>query len=494
MKAHHPIDLKAIASKAMIKYGFTPEFPQAVIREVNSLKVLPLPDSRSDVRDLRSLLWSSIDNSDSMDLDQMEYCSRGSDGEILVKIAIADVDTYVPKQSRADRYASHNGTSVYTGIVTYPLLPDRLSKGITSLLPGQESRAIIIEYAVLPDGTVRHGEIYRAIVSNKAKLIYEIVGEWLEGALPLPDSIKNVSGLEEQLNLQNEAALNLKKYRRNQGALDLETLEAHVVMENEVVKDLIVQRQNMARCIIEEFMVAANGAMVDYLGTAGVPMIQRIVRTPKYWEEIRLVAASYDEKLPGEPDSIALGKFLTKRRIADPGRFPDLSLTIVKLMGSGEYVAYVPGKMPIGHFALAVTDYTHGTAPNRRYVDLIIQRLLKSVLDREKSPYRLRELEDQAEWLTGREKGSKKVERFMHKAAAAMLLHDKAGEVFDAYVTGASEKGTYVRLLTIPVEGRVMHGEHGLRVGQKVSVKLIKTDPENGFIDFEKIAQINKKH
>ncbi len=484
MKNRRSVDLKAISFFAMQKYGFKPEFPRAVLREVDAIQ----PDIAKAIgkkgQDLRALLWSSIDNFDSQDLDQMEYCERGPEGEIHVRIAIADVDHYVPKHSQADQYAAYNGTSVYTGIVTYPMLPDRLSKGISSLLPGQDCRAVIIEYTVLPDGSVRHGSLSRAIVANKAKLIYEQVGDWLEGAAPMPQFIHDVEGLEAQVRLQHEAALRLKKFRTAQGALELETIEAEPLVENGAVKDLVVQKKNMARNLIEEFMVAANGTTVAFLGNAGIPMIQRIVRIPKHWDGIVLAAAMYRETLPNQPDAKALTEFLSRQKEADPIRFPDLSLTIVKLMGAGEYVPLDPGEQPLGHFALAVTDYTHGTAPNRRYVDLIIQRLVKTVIDNVESPYTTEELVDQSAWLTEKEKGSKKVERYMRKAAAAVLLQDRIGASFEALVTGASEKGTYVRLISPPAEGRVMQGQQGLHVGEKVRVTLLKTDPLNGFVDF----------
>jgi len=486
MKTHRPIDLKAIAGNAMRKYGFEPRFPDSVVREVNEIPVKTLMINQDDTKDLRMLLWSSIDNYDSMDLDQLEYCERSRNGEIQVKVAIADVDSFVPRHSKTDQYAAHNGTSVYTGVETFPMLPDRLSKGITSLLPGQDRRATVIEYSILADGTFRPGEVYRALVSNKAKLVYEEIGDWLEGTSPIPLTVREVPGLEEQLRLQTEAIRRLKKNRREQGALELNTIEAQAVVEEDgLVRDLVIQRQNMARCLIEELMVAANGTMVSYLGNAGIPMIQRVVRVPKYWDEIVDNAAIYGETLPAEPDAKALAKFLIRQKAADPERFPDLSLTVIKLLGPGEYMMLEPGNEPYGHFSLAVTDYTHATAPNRRYVDLINQRLLKSVFDRVPSPYTRDELTDLSAWLTSREKGSKKVERFMRKAAAAVLLQGRIGESFDALVTGASEKGTYVRLITPPAEGRVLRGERGLAVGQKVRVRLVKTDPYNGFIDFE---------
>ena len=493
MKKPRTVDLKAIAGMAMEKYGFTPRFPEPVLQEVNALTdKVPLFD-KGTTKDLRSLLWSSIDNIDSMDLDQLEYCERGPGGEIRVMIAVADVDIYVPKQSHADRYAAHNGTSIYTGIVTFPMLPDKLSKDISSLLPDQDRLAVVAEYAILPDGSIRPGEVYRALVRNKAKLVYEELGEWLEGTGPIPPLVRDIPGLKDQILLQAEAARTLRKKRMDQGALDLQTIEPQPVVEGDKVRDLVVLKPNMARIVIEEFMVAANRTMVSCLGKAGIPMIQRVVRVPKYWDEIVLTAAALGDKLPPSPDVKALAAFLKKMKEADPERFPDLSLTIIKLLGPGEYMTLEPGTPSTGHFSMAVTDYTHGTAPNRRYVDVINQRLLKSVLDNTPSPYTLDSLGDHAIWLSDREKGSKKVERFMRKAAAAVLLQDRIGDIFEALVTGASEKGTYVRLITPPAEGRIVRGERGMWVGQKVNVRLLKTDPYNGFIDFERAGGKTRK-
>lgn len=488
MKKPRYVDLRAIAGMAMEKYGFDPRFPEEVIREVNAIPATtPLFPGEKE-RDLRSVLWSSIDNTDSMDLDQLEFCERGEAGEIRVMVAIADVDRYVPKRSFADRHAAHNGTSVYTGIVTFPMLPDRLSKGISSLLPGDDHRAVVAAYTILPDGTFRPDGVFCALVRNKAKLVYEELGEWLEGTGSMPLLVRDIPGLGEQIRLQSEAAHLLRMRRMDQGALDLETLEAQPVLEGEIVRDLVLLKQNMARRIIEEFMVAANRTLVSCLGNSGIPMIQRVVRVPKYWHEIVLTAASRGVKLPSSPDAGALASFLKNQKAADPRRFPDLSLTIIKLLGPGEYMTLEPGTPPTGHFSMAVTDYTHGTAPNRRYVDIINQRLLKSLLDNRPVPYSADELVDYAAWLTDREKGSKKVERFMRKAAAAVLLQDRIGEVFPALVTGASAKGTYVRLISPPAEGRVVRGERAMWVGQDVRVRLLKTDPYNGFIDFERIG------
>ena len=486
---HHDIDLKTIALHAMEKYGFEPRFPPPVIDEVNAMHERVFSDIQKDTHDLRTLMWSSIDNYDSQDLDQLEYCERNPDGTIRVQVAIADVDSYVQKQSPTDEYAAHNGTTIYTGILTFPMLPERLSYGITSLLQGKDRMAVIIEFTVRPDGSFSPGEVRRALVCNKAKLVYTDVGNWLDGTGPIPKGVREVAGLEEQLRLQNDAAQLLRKYRREQGALELETVEPEVVMENGEVRGLVALIPNPARALIEEFMVAANGTMVARLGAAGVPMIQRVVKTPRNWAGIILAAATLGETLPETPDAKALAKFLLKEKATDPLHFPDLSLAVVKLLGPGEYMMLAPGATPAGHFSLAVVDYTHATAPNRRYVDIINQRLVKAILMGKTCPYSPAELSDRALWLTDREKASKKVKRFMRKSVAAMLLQDSIGKSFDALVTGAADKGTYVRLLAPPAEGRVVKGERGLLVGQKVRVRLLKTDPYNGFIDFECIGR-----
>jgi exoribonuclease-2 len=486
------IDMRAIARIAMEKYGFDFRFPNSVLEEVNAIQGRVFAEGEHDDRDMRDLLWSSIDNRESMDLDQLEYCERGPNEEIQVRVAIADVDLYIPKHSLADQHGAHNGTSVYCGIEIFPLFPDKLSRGITSLLPGQDRMAVVIEYSVLRDGNTRPGDIHLALVCNKAKLVYEEVGSWLGGKGPIPQSLQVVPGLQEQILLQVEVMQRLKKRRIENGALDLDALEAHAVLEKGSVKDLVVLKQNMVRNLIEEFMVAANGAMVSFLVNANIPLIQRIVRVPKNWEGIVKVAALYNESLPAVPNSKALSLFLDKRKAADPQHFPDLSLAVIKLLGPGEYVILEPGQPPYGHFALAVSDYTHATAPNRRYVDLVNQRLVKSFINRSGNPYTPEELVSQSAWLTDREKASKKVERFMRKAAAAVLLKDRTGESFEGFITGAKETGTYVRLINPPAEGRIVRGERGLFVGQKVRVRLLKTDPYNGFVDFEYSGETKK--
>jgi exoribonuclease-2 len=489
MKPRPKADLKAIAWEAMKKWDFRPQFPMTVRQEIDALGDGLPTDLPADTRDLRDILWCSIDNFDSEDLDQIQYCEERENGTIQVMVGIADVDIFVPKGSYTDRHARHNGTSVYLGVVTFPMLPDKLSKGISSLLADKDRLALVMEYTIFPNGDTAPGAIYRAMVRNKAKLVYEEIGDWLEAKGDIPAIVTKIAGLREQILLQNAAAQKMNAFRMERGALDLDTLEANAVVKDDVVLDIVVQQKNLARSIIEEFMVAANGTMVSFLEKAGVPMIQRVVRVPKYWDEIVLLATTYGEDLPVVPDAKALSQFLTRQHVRDPERFPDLSLTVVKLLGPGEYMCLEPGTPPTGHFSLAVTDYTHSTAPNRRYPDVINQRILKAVLDKEDCPYSVRELNDLAAWLSDREKASKKVERFMRKSAAAELLADRIGESFDALVTGASEKGTYIRLLEPPAEGKVVRKERGLKVGMKVRVRLLATDPFNGFIDFEFVGK-----
>ncbi|HIH18836.1 TPA: RNB domain-containing ribonuclease [Candidatus Micrarchaeota archaeon] len=478
------VDLKAIARKAMLKYAFEPTFPPAVMAKVNSLDGSLPQRAGSQVRDMRGLLWSSIDNIDTEDLDQIEYCERAHDGEILIRVAIADVDAYVPKGSVLDMHARINTTSVYTGIETFPMLPDRLSKNLSSLPPGKDRLAMVVEFSVLQKGNVHMGKIYPALVRNKAKLVYEPVGAWLEGKGPMPKAIGDTQGLQAQVRLQDEASIRLGKYRAKEGALELETLEARAVIKNDQVLGLYVAEDDRAKRIIENFMIGANGIMSGFLESAGIPTIQRVVRTPKYWREIVEFADARGFRLPAFANAIALSKFLDREKIADPERFPDLSLAIVKLLGPGEYVMYDKRK-PLGHFCLAVTSYTHATAPNRRYPDLIIQRLLKAALKRMPSPYGKSELMEASAWCTDRERAAKRVERFMTKAEAAVLLAGKIGQIFDAIITGASEKGVYARLLDPPVEGKIIRQAKRIKIGQKVKVRLANLDPKNGFVDFE---------
>ncbi|MEI6438255.1 MAG: RNB domain-containing ribonuclease [Candidatus Omnitrophota bacterium] len=487
MSDNHEIDLSLIARNTMRRYGFEPDFSGEAMQELHGISEERINSGQAGTRDLTGLLWSSIDNVDSLDLDQLEYAERGANDEILVRVAIADVDLFVPKGSRIDKRALNNGSSVYTGIETFPMLPDRLSADISSLRAGELRAAIVVEFAVLKDGLLRQGDIYPARVINKAKLVYERVGAWLEGKGPAPDEFGTIPGLEEQVRLQDEAAERLKVFRMEQGALELESLEARAVKENGMVVALVLPQENKAQHLIENFMIAANRTVMDRLGKAGMMAIQRIVRTPKDWQGIRELAATFHTNLPFEANSLELSKFLIKRKIADRLRFPDLSLAVVKMLGPGEYEVLEAGKTPIGHFGLAVSDYTHATAPNRRYVDVITQRLLKAVLAKKKSPYTLDELHKCALWCTERDKASKKVERFMRKVEAAVLLTGRIGDEFDGIVTGASDKGTYVRLMDPPVEGKVVRGSERMRVGEKVRVRLTGLDPYEGHIDLARV-------
>lgn len=474
-----------MARRAMIENGFEPDMPPEVEHELQSLSNKLPPDlDDPKVRDMRSVLWSSIDNHDSRDLDQIEFVERLPGGDIRLMIGIADVDAFVPRGSAIDRHALHTTTSIYTGVHVFPMLPVELSNHTTSLLEDVDRLCIVIELVVDAEGEVPSNRVYRARVRNHAKLVYERVGAWLEGHAPLPPEVSKVAGLEEQLRLQDEVTERLRTLRRRNGALNLQTIEAKTVAVGGRVVDLVASEHNRARDIIESFMVAANTEMAQLLEAEGLPSIRRVVRSPERWPRIAEIARGFGENLPDEPDSRALAAFLTRRKAADPLHFPDLSLSIVKLMGPGEYVLERAGAEGEGHFGLAVHDYTHSTAPNRRYPDLVTQRLLKAVIARRPAPYTEAELRDIAERCTEREDAARKVERLMRKASAAVLLGERIGDTFDAIVTGVSNKGTFVRLIAPPAEGRVVRGEEGMDVGDKVRVKLLATEPERGFIDF----------
>ena len=485
-RQHSHFDLAGRARQEMIRDGFEPEFPPDAARQ--ALVPAVSVSNTTAIRALRDLLWSSIDNRESRDLDQIEVAEKLPNGSIRLLVAISDVDAFVSKGSTIDLHAAHNCCSVYTGVAVFPLLPEELSTDKTSLLQDQERDAIVIEMQIDTEGNVSDPAIYRAHTRNYAQLAYEDAGEWLDGEGGLPDRISRVPGMEAQINLQNEAAVRLLGRRVRDGALEFETVEARPVMEDGRITDLKVLKKNPARLMIENFMISANTTMARYLEERSIPSIQRVVRAPQRWPRIVEIAARYGVVLPAEPNSPALSKFLASRRIADPERFPDLSLSIVKLMGPGEYVVVKSAVDHVGHFGLAAYSYTHSTAPNRRYADLIVQRSLKAVLAGSPPPYSELELEEIAVRCTERENAARKVERFMRKAVAAVWMHERIGEVFEAIVTGATVKGTYVRVLKPPVEGRVVRGEEGLDVGDHTRVRLIHTDPERGFIDFEEAS------
>ena len=490
----HSLDLTAIAHAAMVDAGFVPDIPRAVSDELQALESKPLPAlSDSQTRDLRSLLWSSIDDRKSRDLDQVEYAESLPNGDIRVLVGIADVDALVRKGSAIDAYAAANTTSVYTGVKTFPMLPEQLSTDMTSLKGDADRSSIVTEMVVGADGTVKSSEVYRALLHNYAKLSYAAVGAWLDDQGPLPPEVARVPKMDAQIRLQLAAAQHLRGLRKEHGALELETIQASPVMDSTgQVTELSVVERNSARDLIENFMIAANVAMAQFLEAQGVPSLRRVVRTPKYWPRIVEIAHELGEELPTQPESRALADFLARRRTADPQHFPDLSLSIVKLLGPGEYTVDTPGAATStdarGHFGLAVHDYTHSTAPNRRYADLITQRLVKAALSKVAPPYTAAELEAIAAHCTEREDAARKVERKMRKVGAALLLEKRVGEVFDGIVTGVTPKGTFARTIKPPVDGRVMRGERGLQVGEKVRVKLISTEPARGFIDFASVS------
>ncbi len=486
------LDLSAIAHQAMIEAGFVPDVPPSVLAELGSLEShRQAVVAGSSARDLRSLLWSSIDDRKSRDLDQVEYAERLPNGDIRVQVGIADVDALVQKGSAIDADAGENGTSVYTGIRTFPMLPEQLSTDMTSLVGGADRSSIVTEMIVAPDGTVKSTDVYPALLHNYAKLSYEAVGAWLDNTGPIPPEVASVPKMDAQIRLQLEAAQHLRELRREHGALELETVEASPVIDNNgQVTELSIAERNSARDLIENFMIAANVAMAQFLTAKRALSLRRVVRTPEHWPRIVEVAHELGEQLPVEPDSRALADFLARRRTADPEHFPDLSLSIIKLLGPGEYTVQTPGtsgEQSI-HFGLAVHDYTHSTAPNRRYADLVSQRLVKAVLRKGAAPYTDAELTAIAAHCTEREDAARKVERKMRKVGAAVLMQERIGEVFDAIVTGVSPKGTFARLIKPPVDGRIMRGEQGLRVGEKTSVKLLDTNPQRGFIDFGRVG------
>jgi exoribonuclease-2 len=477
--------LLRVARRAMVEAGLEPDFPPEALAEAQRLSGAP---SAAGARDLRGLPWCSIDNDDSRDLDQLTAADPRSDGSAVILVAVADVNGSAPQGSALDRHAGTNTTSVYTPPRVFPMLPERLSTDLTSLNLDQDRSAVVITITVDAAGRIGEPSVERATVRNRAKLAYSSVGPWLEGKGPIPLAIQAVAGLEANLRIQDQVAQRLKSQRHEHGALLLESIEVRPELSGDSVTALPAEVQNRAKQLIEDFMIAANETIARFLETHGFPVLRRVVRTPKRWPRIVEIAGDLGTSLPSEPDAKALNEFLEKRRAADPVRFPDLSLSIIKLLGRGEYVASFPGQETPGHFGLAVSDYTHSTAPNRRYPDLITQRLLQAAFEGREAPYARAALEGLADHCTRREDDVNKIERLMDKAAAACLLSGRLGQEFDGIVTGASDKGTWVRLFDPPVEGRVEQGQAGLDVGDKVRVRLVHTDPERGFIDFARTA------
>jgi VacB/RNase II family 3'-5' exoribonuclease len=487
MNSNHPVhfNLVAAAHAAMTAHGFQPDFPPGTDTELAAIQAQPVLSPVDGLTDLRSLLWSSIDNDTSKDLDQIEWAEQMPDGHIRVLVGVADVDARVHKGTVIDKHAAFETTSVYTGVTIFPMLPTQLSEGITSLNENQDCAAIVIEFLIDADGTMTDGKAYRALVHNRAQLAYPSVGAWLEGKGSAPQKVAASSDLAAQLKLQDTAAQRMSGNRFQHGALDLETIETRPVLITDQIIGIAPIVKNRATSLIEEFMIAANGVIAKTFEGAGLSSIRRIVRTPKRWDRIVELAAAKGYKLPVEPDSKALNDVLLAEREKDRVHFPDVSLTVIKLMGPGEYVLIKQNQPSPGHFGLAVQDYTHSTAPNRRFPDIVTQRLLKAWLAKSAAPYTDDELNTIAQRCTLMEDAARKVEREMEKRVAAVALHPHIGQSYPAIVTGVTPHGTFVRTLNPPVEGMVVRGSKGLDIGDRLTVKLVSTDPQRGFIDFE---------
>jgi exoribonuclease II len=476
-------DLKGIARRAMQQYGLEPDLPAAASAQLQSVRA-PQPEALAPLRDLRMLLWCSIDNDDSLDLDQLSVAQPLGDGLTKILIAVADVDGTVAQGSPLDAHARTNTTSVYTAAQIFPMLPERLSTDLTCLAENQDRPSVVIEMTIDAAGAVSATDVYRARVVNRAKLAYNAVAAWLDGKAAMPPKVAAVAGMEQQLRIQDQVAQRLKQVHRAQGALSLTTLEAQAVYDGAALIDLKPDENNRAKELIEYFMIGANGVVAQYLEHAGYASLRRVLRPPERWDRIVALARTLDETLPAQPDAPALSAFLLKRQQAAPAQFPDLSLAVVKLLGAGEYVLKRPGQPAEGHFGLAVDDYTHATAPNRRYPDIIVQRLLKAALAGAPTPYADEDLRQLAAHCTLQEGNAAKVERLVRKSAAALLLQARIGQQFDAIVTGASDQGTWVRIAEPLAEGKLMQGTSGLDVGDQLRVRLVHTDVARGFIDF----------
>ena len=480
----HTLSFAEIAERArqvMIENGFEPDFPSEAEAQATQANSLP---TAGEVRDMRDTLWSSIDNKTSRDLDQIEFAEKLENGDIRLLVGIADVDEHVPKHSAIDGHAAKNTVSVYTEAKTFPLLPEELSFGLTSLLEDEDRMTVVVELVVKENGDVPGNNVFLAMTRNHAKLNYEEVGDWLDDEAEIPEKVRNTPGLEDQIRLQMEAAQQLHKFRNERGALEFETIESSAIVTDGEIRGLESVRPNSARKIIENLMVAANVEMAEFLELHGSLSLRRIVKTPERWEGIRKIAAALGESLPEQPDALALSGFLDRQRQRDPIHFPDLSLAVVKLIGSGDYVVKVPGVDGEGHFGLAVRDYAHSTAPNRRFADIVVQRLVKAALNTGPPPYTEDELNAIADHCNERESAARKVERKMRKIVAANVMLRHVGESFNAIVTGVTKSGTFARILRPPVDGRIVQGESDLDVGEKIRVRLLSADPRTGFIDF----------
>ena len=493
---YHRSILQSIARRAMLERGLLPDFSIEALAELGRLQIPAVTEAGPakgpfGIRDLRGLLWASIDNDDSRDLDQLTVAEAISTDKVKILVAIADVESFVKKGSAIDEHARHNSTSVYTAAEIFPMLPEKVSTDVTSLNFNQDRLSIVVEMVVGADGSLQESHIYSAWVRNHAKLAYNSVAAWLENKGTIPEAIVAVKGLAENLQLQDRVAQRMKNFRHIHGALSLETIEAKPVFDGDQIRALEIEEKNRAKEIIEDFMIAANGVTARYLSASKFPSIRRVVRIPKRWDRIVEIAGEHKFRLPEIPDSKALEQFLVSEKAAHPIRFPDLSLAVIKLLGAGEYIAEPPDGNSPGHFGLAVKDYAHSTAPNRRYPDLLTQRLLKAALEGKPAPYSKDELDVLAAHCTEAEDAANKVERQVGKSAAALLLQSRIGEQFDSIVTGDSEKGTFVRLLTVPVEGKLISGFDGIDVGDRIRVKLTSVDVQQGFIDFKNVDRSN---
>jgi exoribonuclease-2 len=477
--------LHQLAVEAMRSRGLLPAFSPLALQEATAASPAP-PRPREDVRDLRQLAWFSIDNDDTQDLDQLSVAEPLEGGAVRLRVAIADVDALVRPGGAVDAHAGANTTSVYTAAGVFPMLPEVLSTDRTSLHEGQERLAVVVDLLVQPDGSVQQSHLYRAAVLNRAKLTYDRVSQWLDGDAAAAPQLASVPGLEQQLRVHDAVATQLRQWRQRRGALNVTTISARPVFEGERLADLRPDEKNRAKDLIADLMIAANGATARFLAEQGFPSLRRFLQSPRRWDRIEALAAGFGVMLPAEPDPVALDHFLTHQRQADPAGFADLSLRIVKMLGPGTYAAAAPGSTPMGHFGLAVSDYAHSTAPNRRFPDLVTQRLVKAALAGDPPPYAHAQLVDIARHCTLQEDKANKVERQVLKAAAAWLLQDRIGQSFEAIVTGAAPKGTFVRIARPLVEGRLVRGFEGADVGDALQVRLVGVDATQGFIDFER--------
>ncbi len=467
----------------MIVRGLEPEFPPAVLKQLSQIEG-PATEQEPAIQDLRNLPWCSIDNDDSRDLDQLTVMRIHQEGDYYLLVAIADVDALIKKGTPIDEHAFINTRSVYTSARIFPMLPLKLSTNLSSLNPGEDRLAMVCEMQFSGAGLLKKSAMYRALVRNHAQLAYDATSDWLEGHGELSEAAKTVPHLDWQLKTQDALAQKLRVLRHESGSLEFDIFQPRANFINDAISEIKQQPHNRARQLIEEFMIATNGCTSRFLAKAGVYSMRRVVRSPERWLRIVKVALEHGYALPNEPDAKALEEFLAKQHQADPMRFPDLSLLIVKLMGSGEYIVEKPSNHPIGHFGLAVSDYMHSTAPNRRYPDIITMRLIKAVLADEDPPYSIAELKALALHCTVQEDAAKKVERQLRKSEAALLLRPRIGQYFNGIVSGVNEKGTWIRIFDPPVEGRLLGDSQEYLVGQLLRVKLIFTHVGRGFIDF----------